>query len=223
VHETGKAWLRSSRLDYAAVRRSRHAASALAALAAIVLAGCSPLGDESEPAIPATTLPMLVLQPGDLDGAFVRFDEGPLAIADSPVGERADPERFGREGGWKARYRRQDATEGPLVVESRVDLFDGSGAEEELDLHRDELELQARSPSDLELVDVPELGDEAFALAAPEDAEPGSFVSITVAWRDTNVTASVTANGLGGRLELADVVALARAQQERIDAALHPS
>lgn len=207
------------------MRRSRHAASAVAALAAIALGGCSPLGDDSAPAIPARALPTLVLQAEDLDDAFLRFDEGPLALADSPAGQRGDPARFGREGGWKARYRRQDAdgSRGPLVVESRVDLFGGSGAEEELDLHREELELQARSPSDLELVDVRELGDEAFALAPPEDAEPGSFVSITVAWRQANVTAAVTANGLGGQLELAHVVALARAQQERIAAAVPPS
>jgi hypothetical protein len=193
--------------------------------AVIAFAGCSPLSDDSKQAIPAAALSTLVLQPDDVDDAFVRFDEGPLALADLPSGERADPARFDREGGWKARYRRQDGadTEGPLVVESRVDLFAGSGAEEDFELHRDELELQARVPSELELVDVPELGDDAVALAPPADVEPGSFVSITVAWLDANVNASVTANGLGGRLELADVVALARAQQERIDAAVPTS
>lgn len=207
------------------MRRSRHAAPALAALAALVLAGCSPLGDESKPAVPVSALPMLVLQPDDLGEAFVRFDEGPLALADAPGGERSDPARFGRQEGWKARFRRQDGAEsrGPLVVESRVDLFDGSGAERELDRHRDELEPQARTPSDLELVEIPSLGEEAYALAPPRGVEPGSFVSVTVVWRDANVTASVTANGLGGRLERADVVALARAQQERIASAVPPS
>jgi hypothetical protein len=204
------------------VRRSLDAGPLLAALAAaVVLAGCSQLGDESAQAIPAAALPTLVLQPADVGDRFVRFDEGPLAIADSPGGERSDPARFGREGGWKARYRRQGSeTRGPLVVESRADLFAGSGAEEDFAMHRGALELQARSPSDLELVELSELGDEAVALAPPEDADAGSFVSITVAWRDSNVSASVTANGLGGRLALADVIELARAQEARIDAAL---
>jgi hypothetical protein len=197
----------------------------VALTAATALAGCSPLGDESGPTIPAAALPTLVLQPDDFHDAFIRFDEGPLALADSPGGERADPARFGREGGWKARYRRQDGVEarGPLVVESRVDLFAGSGAEKDFELHRGELELQARSPSDLALVELADLGDEAVALAPREDAEPGSFVSVTVAWRDANVNASVTANGLGGRLQLVDVVALARMQQKRIATAVPSS
>lgn len=203
------------------MRRSRSGVLVLAALAAIVLVGCSPLGDESEPAIPATALPTLVLQPDDLDEEFVRFDEGALAIADSPGGERSDPARFGREGGWKARYRRLGTAEtpGPLVVESRVDVFGGSsGAEDEFGLHRSELELQARHPSDSQVVAISELGDEAVAFAPRRAGSPGSFAAVTVAWRHGNVTASVAANGFSGWLRLADAVRLARAQQRRIEA-----
>ena len=205
------------------MRRSHHAGLLIASLAAaIALVGCSPIGDDSTQAIPASALPTLVLQSEDLDVAFLRFDEGPLAIADSPIGERSDPARFGREGGWKSRYRRRGTadTPGPLVVESRADLFEGSnGAEDEFDVHRSELELQARYPSDLDLVEISDLGDEALALSPPRAGSLASIASMTVAWRYENVAASVTANGFSGRLELSDVVRLARAQQRRIEAA----
>jgi hypothetical protein len=195
----------------------------LAALAvAIVPVGCSAFDEGSEAVIPESTLPSLVLQPEDLSASFVRFDEGPLAIADSPVGERADPSRFGRLAGWKARYRRQGGsqTPGPLVVESRVDLFEGSGAKRELDIHRDELELQARHPSELQLVEPRALGDEAVALTPTRGGAAGSIVSATVLWRSANAVASLTVNGFGGRLELQHAVELARQQQRRIEAAL---
>jgi len=190
---------------------------------ASVLAGCSPLGDDAaEPAIPETSLSAVVLQPDDLGDAFIRFDEGPLAIADAPSGDRADPERFGRTGGWKARYRRPGsaATAGALVVESRADLFEGSGgAEREFDAHRDELEPQARHPSGADLVEVAEFGDEAVALTQGSGSAPGTVVSHTVVWRYRNVSASVTANGFRGKLRLAHVLGLARAQQRRVAAA----
>lgn len=188
----------------------------------VACAACSPLGDDSGgPSLPESTLPELVLQPQDLDGVFIRFDEGPLAIADAPTGERADPARFGRTSGWKARYRRPGsaATAGPLVVESRADLFESTGgAEREFDAHSDELEAQALHTSILDLVEIEQLGDEAVALTQVADA-PGTLVSHTVAWRFRNVSASVTANGFGGKLTLADVVRLARAQQRWVAAA----
>lgn len=184
----------------------------------VAAGGCVGSGEEG---IESAALPNLVLQAADLPAVFTRFDEGPLAIADAPVGDRSDPARFGRVGGWKARYRRPGSAEtgGPLVVESRADLFEGSGgAEQELDAHREELEPQARQPSTLSLVEIEELGDQAFALTQGGDTA-GAFVSHTVAWRHGNVTASVTANGFGGRLRPAHVVDLARAQQRRIAAA----
>jgi hypothetical protein len=43
---------------------------------------------------------------------------------------------------------------------------------------------------------------------------------VSVAWRDGNVTASVTVNGFAPGLRPADAVALARAQERRIARAL---
>lgn len=187
------------------------------------LVGCSPLGDDSgEAPISEASLGSVVLQPDDLAAVFTRFDEGPLAIADAPAGDRADPSRFGRTGGWKARYRRPGsaATAGPLVVESRVDRFERTGgAEQELDAHRDELEAQVLHPSNLNLIEIEHLGDEAVALTQEAGDAEGTFVSHTVVWRYGNVTATLTANGFGGKLPPGHVLDLARAQQRRIAAA----
>jgi hypothetical protein len=208
---------------FSAVQLPAHRCGFLVVVAAVALAGCAPLdGDSDEPVVPAASLPGMVLQPEDLPPVFSRFDEGPLAIADATTGDRADPERFGRTGGWKARYRRQGSagTRGPLVVESRADLFGSSdGAESELDAHVEELELQVLHPSDTDLVEVEDLGDEAVALTQASDDVPGTIASHTIAWRFRNTTASVSANGFSGRLRLADVLELARAQQRRLAAA----
>ena len=77
--------------------------ASLTLLAGVVaLAGCSG-GDER---IEADSARRLVLQAEDVPREFERFDFGRTAQADLPAGARADPARFGREGGWKARYRR---------------------------------------------------------------------------------------------------------------------
>ena len=101
-------------------------------LVAAVLAGCS----GGSPTLPASALPRLVLQPGDLPPGLERFDEGRQAKADQPGGARTAADRFGRLGGWKARYRRTGSATvaGPLVVESRTDLFESDdGAKDELE------------------------------------------------------------------------------------------
>jgi hypothetical protein len=182
-------------------------------LLALALAGCS-VGDEGT-SILESELERLVLQPEDLPMTFVRFDEGRQASTDQPAGGRADPTRFGRTDGWKARYRRPGTarTTGPLVIESRADAFDSvSGAEDDFEAARDELGADA---SGWQPIDEPGVGDESFA---------GTFVQgrvryYQVFWRDDNATAMVDVNGFEGRLAFADVLALARKQQKRIERA----
>jgi hypothetical protein len=57
------------------------------------------------------------------------------------------------------------------------------------------------------------------AVVQDRSGEPAARF-ITVAWRDATVTAAVTVNGFAKGLRLADAVALARAQQRHIAAAL---
>jgi hypothetical protein len=197
------------------VRRGR----ALVALVVLV-AGCAG-GDGDEQAVPMTKMRLVVLQPADLSKAFVRFDEGPVRLADTPPGPRGDPGRFGREGGWKARYRRPGSpvTKGPLVVESRIDLFNGEdGAKSEFDAYREELENEAGGAG--RWLDVPRLGDDALAASSGPSGVANSVRAFRLVWRDGNVTAAIAANGFQGRLRLADVLELARKQQRRIAAAL---
>jgi|1185.fasta_scaffold119555_1 hypothetical protein len=186
----------------------------LVLLCALLAAGCG-----GPKLVKDDQLPRLVLQPADLPRAFTRFDEGRQVRLDRVPGPRADPARFGREDGWKARFNRAGtaATRGPLVVESRVDLFgDAGGAKQDLAAYAGQFR---RTASGARPVAVRGLGSEATALVQQRPGPPAARF-VTVAWRDGNVTASVTANGFAAGLELADAVALARAQQRRIAAAL---
>jgi hypothetical protein len=188
----------------------------LAALALIVAsAGCS-VGEDDGRSVEPRALRNLVLQPADLPGAFIRFDEGPQSRADLPGGRRSEATRFGRVEGWKARYRRPGppTTTGPLVIESRVDLFDSAdGAEEELDAVRlDGLEGDVPWSE----IEAPELGDEAIGLTFAQGEGPASVRFYLLAWRQDNVAASVHVNGFDRRMSARDAVQLARKQASRI-------
>jgi hypothetical protein len=177
-------------------------------LGLLVLAGCGGGGDSLE----ASDLRTLVLQPADLPG-FQRFDEGRQLLADARPGARADTGRFGREGGWKARYRRADqATGGAQVVESRADLFeDDDGARRELGAARREHDdTEGAKP----LTGVT-LGDESAGYVL---VEPGvrPVVTYRIEWRDGSVIGSITVNGFEGQLTRDDALELARSQEARI-------
>jgi hypothetical protein len=180
---------------------------------ALAVCGCSFGGDDAS--VSRQELPRVVLQPSDLPRVFLRFDEGRQGITDTPGGQRADPTRFGHEDGWKARYRRPggERTEGPLVIESRADLFSSSdGAKDDLGAAREDL---AQGELDWQPIDEPGLGDESFAATLVQ----GGVRFYQVVWRDANVTASLGANGFEPRLALGEVLALARKQQDHIAAA----
>jgi hypothetical protein len=193
--------------------RALTAALVVAALLAAV-AGCG----GSDGRVTRAELPKTVLQPGDLGASFERFDEGRQGLVEQPRGSRSDPARFGRIVGWKARYRRPGTaqTRGPLVVESRADLYDGDGdgADEDLAAVADQLREGAGRP-----LPAPDVGEEAFLWQASQAGSPRRVLTVVCAWREGSVLATVTATGFEGRLRAADVVALARLQQARIAAA----
>src|SRR4051812_42446806 len=74
-------------------------------LLVVVLGACGSGGA----LIKRPSLPRLVLQQKDLPRGFGEFASGPQVRADFHPGPREDPTRFGRVGGWIARYRRADA------------------------------------------------------------------------------------------------------------------
>jgi hypothetical protein len=192
-------------------------ARSLALLAVAALAGCGGGGGKK---IPESALPRLVLQAADLPKVFVRFDAGRLAPRDlSPP--RTDPERFGRAGGWKTRYRRAGsaATRGPLVVQSTADVFDSTGgAKDDLAAYGAGFDAAVREAG-ARLVRVPSVGSGSHVLIQRQPAAAGAVLFITVAWRDRNATASVLVEGFAKRISLHDALVLARRQERRIAAA----
>jgi hypothetical protein len=181
-----------------------------ALLLVALFTGCG-LGEE-DASIERSELGDLVLQPGDLPRVFVRFEDGRQISADSPGGRRADPSRFDRIDGWKARYHRHGTaqTEGPVVVESRADLFaSADGAEEDLQAARADLE---DAESSWKPIGEPGLGDESFAATSVG----GSVRYFVVFWREDNATATLNVNGFDGKLALAEVLELARKQERRL-------
>jgi hypothetical protein len=186
------------------------AINAVVLLVTLTIAGCS--GGE-EQAVPTERLSRLVLQPADLSSAYLRFDEGEQGRADAPQGARADPGRFGREGGWKARYRRPGpaTTRGPLVIESRADVFVGDdGAKKDFEA----LAQDIAATGTAEKLEAPSVGDETIAVTLVQPAQPRPVRFFTVAWRYRNVTATIVLNGFD--VSLGDAVSLARKQQRRI-------
>jgi hypothetical protein len=181
--------------------------------AALLLAGCSLGGDGGDATVEQGELKGVVLQPGDLPASFVRFDEGRQAIADAPAGARSDPERFGRIEGWKARYRRAGSTEttGPLVVESRADVFESvSGAEDDL---------AAFETAGYTSIEAPAMGDETRAFETLQSGAGEGVRYYQFAWRKDNATASLLVSGFEGKLTLEEAVELARKQAERLSRA----
>jgi hypothetical protein len=168
-----------------------------------VVAGC---GGGDEP-VPNDRLSRLVLQPEDVPDGIDRFDEGRLGPTDAPAGRRSDPARFGRTGGWKARYRAiGDAPGGILLIESRIDAFaEQAGAEQDLAAFRAQV-----------VAEEADVGDEALVTTTRQEAEPRPIRFTTVAWRQGSVTASVLVQGFEDALRTESVLALARKQEERI-------
>jgi hypothetical protein len=180
------------------------------------LPGCSGSDGDAEPETsPLRNLGALVLQPRDLPGSFVRFDEGRLNRTDFRPGPREAKTRFGRVDGWKARFRRSGTpqTEGPLVVDSQVDTFSNEeGAKQDLDAYGEELASPWKGLS------APLVGDESLAVTLRQGSGRFAQRYFTVAWRDRDATASVAVQGFEGKLTLDHALALAREQQAHLRA-----
>jgi len=184
-----------------------------------VVAGCS-LGDDAGP-LRADALPGLVLLPSDLPPDYVRFDQGDQGKADSSPREIVDPVRFGRLGGWKARYRLPSGSKaaGPAVIDSRADVFEAEdGAAEDLEQLREGL--KTGFGGGVETLRSPELGDDSVAATLEQGSGRFATRFYFFAWRHANATAFLTVNGQGSALKAADARRLAGIQAARIAAAI---
>jgi hypothetical protein len=184
------------------------------ALLLVLVLACAGCGSGGGPTIAKSKLPALVLQEEDV-AAFSQFGNGTQVSADAHPGPRHDPQRFGRLGGWISRYKRSGSTttRGPLVIESRADLFHSTGgAKKDLAAYADELDATAASVGGREL-HAPSVGDDAHAFVYGT----GAARFYAVAWRHGSATASVVVQGF--HVGLGDAVALARKQERRLASA----
>lgn len=196
------------------------AVGVLAVAGALATAACTtPAPEQQDVAALETDLPTLVVLPEDLDVTAVgpqgyqQFDVGPTTASDHGVGPRGDEGRFGRIAGWKSRYKQSGGTKGPLVVESRVDLFpDAASAGKDLAAYRGELSQHLAADGPSEVTDV---GDGSVAVVYRQPGQE-NVVFATVAWREESLTASVTLNGFEGQIGIDAAVTLARRVQNRI-------
>ena len=185
--------------------------AALAMLLVLAVAACG--GSKT---VSAKDLGRLVLQRADVGAPFTAFNDGPQITLDNAGTPRADPTRFGREGGWIARYRRAGSkdTTGPLVVESRVDVFEsGGGSKSDFDAYRKTLRSQAGARP--QAVAPPAVGDETYATTFTQ-VGPLPVRFFRIAWRYRNATASITVEGWDGKVTRAAAARLAQAQQRRL-------
>jgi len=182
-------------------------------LALVLLAGCLVAGcGGGSKKIPVTQLPSLVLQSQDVPG-FERLDFGRLGIADTHPGAREDPSRFGRKGGWKARYRGP----GRVTVTSTADLFGSEdGAKQDFDAYNIQFQQEIVDSDGAEsFISVPKIGAGSLAVTIAS----GGVRTSTVAWRSANVTASIELAGPSGLVTNDRLIGLARRQERRIEAA----
>jgi hypothetical protein len=189
---------------------------AVLSLGALVLAACS--GGGGGHAIGSRDLPKLLLQREDVSSIFKRLEAGPETIADLG-GNEANGTRFGREGGWKARYRRvrDVSAPGAYILDSRAEVFKGSdGASKSFDSVRSAIEKSPLLvPRHVEIF-TPNVGAEAFGATVVQRPGRRAVRLVTIIWRNGNVKASLSANGFADQLSVDDVVALARAQDRHI-------
>jgi hypothetical protein len=177
-------------------------------LCTVLVAGCG----SSSSKISSSNAENMVLKAADLPAGFEAFAKGPTASLDVQGTTRADLTRFGREGGWVERLRREGHGPGLALVVSTVDVFkDGKGAEADITAYGDELARQ-RENGLAQRVRPPQLGDGAIGARL---SAPGGEQAFTIVWIDRNASASVTAFGFG-KVTLADVAALARRQQAKL-------
>ena len=194
-------------------------------LVVLALTGCSGEDESGSNASVADGME-LVLADGDVGTPpFVRFDDGEQRRTDMAP-PRDDPARFHRQGGWKARFQRGGGvrTQGPLVIESRADLFEtAGGASDDFDLYKEALDELAFGAAGTQIEPAPDVGEESHAVTFRQGVPPSAVRYYAIAWRQGNVTAYITVNGFDRRLTFPQAVALARKQEARIERELGES
>lgn len=166
-------------------------------------------------------LETIALQPEDLaqlGPAFEPFDVGPTQILDVLPAPQSAPDRFGRIGGWKARYRQgPDVTTGILVIDSRIDLFPDAGAAAS-DLAAYAARYSTQAGPARATISTPSLGQGA-TMSTTVLVDQTHVRTATIAWRQGSFTGQVVASALGDVDPAAAAQMLAAAIDQRMSAA----
>lgn len=182
----------------------------------VLLAAC----DGGQNPIPPGKLGSAVLQPADVGQGFFQFDVGRQELLDFHLGPRRDPRRFERVEGWKARYRPREveARTGPLVIESRVDLFrEEEGAKRDLDAYTQEFQDDIRdAPRRGRSISVPTIGNGAVAITFTQGRGARTVRYYRVAWRFQTLTGFIGISGFEGTISVRDAIRFAQKQQEHM-------
>lgn len=174
-------------------------------------AGC---GSHAAAPLPDRQLAKLVLQPSDVPN-LERFANTREVSSEQSPALGGDPERFGRQGGWVARYRGSGAANGPLLLASTVEMFDAADGAGKFFGEQRTRDKRVEAATGLTSVDIPRVGDESYAYATPH-ARPGTIRTVLVTWRDGRFVATALANGFAERMPVGVVPALVRRQDRRL-------
>lgn len=180
---------------------------------ALGLSGCDAGGT-----IPATKLSQLVLSEQEMSG-FAAFYKGPQVRLDNQGTNRSDAGRFDREGGWIIRFHpaQSTTTTGPLIVESRADLFKAAdGAKSDFAAYA--ALLSGRNGGDQKAFGIPGLAQDSRGVTFTE-VGGRTLRFYRIAWRDRNATASITVEGFDGDVTQDQAIALAKKQEAHIKGA----
>jgi hypothetical protein len=177
-------------------------------------------------AVPRTPPPAtLVLHRADLTTAYTgrgaRVDNA-AAARGAPPGFAARLARWGRIDGYEVDFTRHTGTlqDGPLELKSSASVYRRTaGARTAFAYARLHLVPRGYVPLALGV----RLGDEARQWVSQDESGVGTLLEYIVIWRTRNVDASIALTGRVGVVSAADIAPLARKQDLRIRAALHPA
>jgi hypothetical protein len=190
---------------------TRAGALALGMALVVGLAACGS-GGAAKTLHPAQ-LSKIVLQLSDLSGNYSVMENGHGAQFEVPPGQAARA----RTNGWIARYRVDNTSRVPLLVQSRVDVYP-SEADARKQLADYAVSFNKTNGNGGGPTAVPAIGDGAQAFSLEQGTAPNLTHFFGIAWRHRNLVCFLQTEGVGRSATLAGTVALARAQDKRVAA-----
>lgn len=189
----------------------------LLSLGLIVVAGATGCGRSkggSGGTIHPAPLSRAVLQRADLAGDYTLVENGHGAQYEVPPGEAART----RTTGWIARFRLNSNAKVPLLVSSRIDVYP-SVADARKQLADYMASFEQTNGNGGGPTAAPTVGDDSAAFSLVQAVGQNITHFYGIAWRRQNTVSFLQIEGVGNAATLSGAVALARAQDKRLQAA----